>query len=88
VSETTIEFNAKINSVTLKQTSSQRDSEVRCGGTWASQEKRSSSNKEERQFTMRVYVKAVQDDMPSGMRRLLSLLEEGFVDETVPPTFV
>jgi hypothetical protein len=92
VQEMTIEFNAKINSVTKQ--SSERTAQTRWndsrrnwwwwGGShqasFSSQSKSQSSNEEQRTFSLKVFVRAVQDDMPGGMRRVLNLLEEGFID--------
>ena len=37
------------------------------------------SNTEQREYSMRVYVRAVQDDMPAGMRRILDVLEQAIL---------
>ncbi len=33
------------------------------------------SNKEQREFSMRVFVKAVQDDIPAGLKKIMDILE-------------
>ena len=92
ISEMTITFNAKINSVTTASTvqasqfsTSSSSSSGFCffvcksssfTSSYSSQETKKSSSKEEREFSLSVFVRAVQDDMPSGMEKILDILEE------------
>lgn len=88
VEETTIAFNAKINSVQESQTASSHDLNVALSvkGGWgpvsaslkasyAYKKSTSSSSKIERTYSMSVNVKAVQDELPAGTERLLGILE-------------
>ncbi|MTI81112.1 MAG: DUF2589 domain-containing protein [Firmicutes bacterium] len=90
VEEVTIDFNAKINSVeetTIGSTSSfssSFDGSAGWGwGLYSAKLKTSYSNrrsyradqKTERNYSMNVHVRAVQDEIPAGVDRLLSILE-------------
>jgi len=88
IEETTIDFNAKINSITESKQSSSHDLgaalKAKAGWGWGSAElsvnysykkSSSSSDKTERTYTMAIHVKAVQDELPAGTERLLSILE-------------
>lgn len=84
----TVEFNAKITSITQQATLSQvsNNTDVSASGGWwfaraamvsktSYQRTSASSDKEERTFDMRVYVRARGADLPSGTERLLTILE-------------
>lgn len=88
VEETVIDFNAKITSTTESTTASSHDLNVALGvkGGWgpvsaelkvnyAYKRTTSSGTKEERTYSMAVHVRAVQDELPAGTARLLSILE-------------
>lgn len=88
IDEAIIEFNAKITSITQQGTMSElkNRTDASAGGSWwfaraaitsktSYQRTSASSDKEERTFDMRVYVKARGTDMPSGTERLLTILE-------------
>jgi uncharacterized circularly permuted ATP-grasp superfamily protein len=91
IEETTIKFNAKVSSTTRQETisSSQSGWNLNQNNWWwwgaqstasfSSQSTATRSNTEERQFSLTVFVRAVQDGMPGGMRRVLNLLEDGFI---------
>jgi hypothetical protein len=46
------------------------------GGSFSAKLQMGWDNKEEREYTMKIYVRAVQDDMPNGLERVLSILEQ------------
>jgi hypothetical protein len=86
--ETTVDFNAKINSVEYRKTDTRLkiDSslEAKAGWLWGSaklkvaasyQRNTQQGNKVNRTYSMAVHIKAVQDEMPEGMERLLGILE-------------
>jgi hypothetical protein len=88
VEETKIDFNAKITSTTESTTASSHDLNVALGvkGGWgpvsaelkvnyAYKRTTSSGIKEERTYSLAVHVRAVQDELPAGTARLLSILE-------------
>ena len=85
---TTIDFNAKINSVEYRKTDTRLkiDSslEAKAGWLWGSAKLKVSSSYQRtsqqgtsvnRTYSMAVHIRAVQDDMPEGMERLLGILE-------------
>lgn len=85
---TTIDFNAKINAVEYRKTdtSLKVDAalEARAGWAWGSaklkvstafQRKTAQGNTVDRTYSMAVHIKAVQDEMPAGMEKVLNILE-------------
>ena len=85
---TTIDFNAKINSVEYQKTDTNlkidASLEAKAGWLWGSaklnvstsfQRTTQQGNSVDRTYSMTVHVKAVQDEMPAGMERLLGILE-------------
>ena len=99
VEETTIAFNAKINSVEYTKTDSSvaidGSLEARAGWGWGSAKLKvsaayksatTSGNSVERTYSLAVNVKAVQDELPGGMERLLSILENSITSTAVPAT--
>lgn len=88
VEETTIDFNAKINSVTESTTASSSElnaslavkggwgpvsAELKC--SYSNKKSTSATDKTERTYSMAIHVRAVQDELPAGMEKLLSILE-------------
>lgn len=98
VEETTIAFNAKINSVQESSTTSSHDlsTQLSVKGGWGpvsaslkasySYKKSSSSNsKIERTYSLSVNVRAVQDELPAGTERLLGILENSIQEVPSSP---
>jgi hypothetical protein len=88
IEETTIDFNAKINSVEYRKTNTNLkvDSslEAKAGWLWGSaklkvstsyQRSTQAGNSVNRTYSLAVHVKAVQDEMPAGMEKMLSILD-------------
>lgn len=88
VEETTIDFNAKINSVQESSTTSSHDLNTSLSAkagwgpfsaklkvSYAYKKTSTSGSKIERTYSMAVHVRAVQDELPAGTERLLSILE-------------
>jgi hypothetical protein len=95
VEETNIDFLAKINSVEYRQVDENigvtADLEASAGWLWGSAKlKVSSTYKREtkegstvtRDYSLGVKVKAVQEEMPGGLSKLLSILESQIKEET------
>ncbi|WP_440878555.1 DUF2589 domain-containing protein [Vibrio natriegens] len=93
VEETTIAFNAKINSVQQSTTSSSHDLNtklsVKAGwgpvsaklsASYSYKKSTSSSSKIERTYSMSVNVRAVQDELPAGTEKLLGILENSITE--------
>jgi hypothetical protein len=85
---TTIDFNAKINSVEYRKTDTRLkvDSslEAKAGWLWGSAKLKVSTsfqrttqqgNTVNRTYSLAIHVKAVQDEMPAGMEKMLGILE-------------
>ena len=91
---TTVDFNAKINSVEYRKTDTNfkidAALEAQAGWLWGSaklkvstsyQSTTSQGNTVERTYTMAVHIRAVQDEMPAGMEKLLGILEGAIVSK-------
>ena len=88
IDETTIDFNAKINSVEYRKTDTNlkidASLEAKAGWLWGSaklkvstsyQRSTQQGNTVNRTYSLAIHVKAVQDEMPAGMEKMLSILE-------------
>ena len=93
---TTIDFNAKINSVEYRKTDTNlkvtADLEAKAGWLWGSAKLKVSTsfqrttqqgNTVDRTYSMAVHIKAVQDEMPAGMERVLGILEGAITSKPV-----
>lgn len=93
---TTIDFNAKINSVEYRKTDTNlkvtADLEAKAGWLWGSaklkvstsfQRTTSQGNTVDRTYSMAVHIKAVQDEIPAGMEKVLSILEGAITSKPV-----
>ncbi|SOD03718.1 Protein of unknown function [bacterium JGI 053] len=88
IEDVTIDFNAKINSVEYQRvdTSLKVDAafESQAGGRWGSaklsvsasyQRSTQQGSQVDRAYSLAVHIKAVQDEMPAGMEKVLGILE-------------
>jgi hypothetical protein len=84
----TVDFNAKINSVEYRKTDTRlkvdASLEAKAGWLWGSaklkvstsfQRSTSQGNTVNRTYSLAIHVKAVQDEMPAGMEKVLGILE-------------
>jgi hypothetical protein len=93
IEETTIDFNAKINSVEEAKADDQFKTDASLDATvkyppafavatvnlkvsTSYQKNTSSGSKVDRTYSMAVHIRAVQDEMPAGMEKLLGILED------------
>jgi hypothetical protein len=89
---TTIDFNAKINSVEYQKTDTNLkvDAKLDAKAGWlygsvklsvatSFQRTTQQGNTVDRTYSMAVHIKAVQDEMPAGMERILGILEGAIV---------
>ena len=87
IEEVNIEFNAKISSITKsatqdassfavasKSATSAYGSSAALSASFSNTKTQQNSNTEQREFSMRIQVKAVQDTMPEGMAKVLGIL--------------
>jgi hypothetical protein len=80
----TIDFSARVGSMATKSLGEDTSLGVNLRAEWgssaaltasfANKQTARSSNTEEREFSMKVFVKAVQADMPEGTQRLIDAL--------------
>ena len=88
IDETTVDFNAKINAVEYRKTDTRLNvkASVEAKAGWlfgsaklkvstAYQRTTQQGNKVNRNYSMAVHIKAVQDEMPAGMEKILGILE-------------
>jgi hypothetical protein len=98
VEEVTIDFNAKINSVVeVKTTTSQElavslaakaswgwgSAELKC--SYSAKKSTSATDKTERTYSLAIHVRAVQDELPAGMEKLLGILENNIKEVPAAP---
>jgi hypothetical protein len=107
IEETTIDFNAKINSVEEAKTdesfkiSAELDAKVQYPPAFSIatvnlkvatsyQKNTQTGSKVDRTYSMAVHIRAVQDEMPAGMEKILGLLEDAIKAQPVkaPPAVV
>lgn len=92
----TIDFNAKINSVEYRKTDTNlkvdASLEAKAGWLWGSaklkvstsfQRTTSEGNTVDRTYSLAIHVKAVQDEMPAGMEKILGILENAITSKPV-----
>ncbi len=90
----TIDFNAKINSVEYRKTDTSlkvdASLEAKAGWLWGSaklkvstayQRTTSEGNTVDRTYSLNIHIKAVQDEMPAGMEKLLGILENAITSK-------
>ena len=94
VEEATIDFNAKINAIEHKEktTDMSADASLKFKQRWIGgsvglkasfsyKSSTNSGNKVERTYTMAIHVRAVQDEIPGGMEKLLGILESAIEEK-------
>ncbi|MEW2084236.1 DUF6207 family protein [Streptomyces sp. NPDC005283] len=101
IDEVTIDFNAKLTDSIERKTSSEfnLDSEVK--GSYAAfwspikiearvsatyNQKSSGSERQQREYTLQIHVRAVQDEMPAGLSRMLDILEQAIQEQPTSAT--
>jgi hypothetical protein len=104
IEQTTVDFNAKINSVEYRKTDTNLKisaaTEAKAGWLWGSAKLKVSSSYQrstqqglnvERTYTLAVHIQAVQDEIPAGMEKILGILEDAIRGQPVSapaPTIV
>ena len=96
IEQATVDFNAKINAVEYRKTDTtikvDAELEAKAGWLWGSarlkvnasfQRSTSEGVNVERTYSMAVHVRAVQEEMPAGLERILGILEEGIRGQPV-----
>lgn len=96
---TTIDFNAKINSVEYRKTDTNlkidASLEAKAGWLFGSAKLKVSTSYQRstqqgstvnRTYSLAVHIKAVQDEMPAGMEKVLGILENAITSKPAPAT--
>ncbi len=52
--------------------------------SYANKQTSKNSNKEEREFSLNIRVRCVQDEIPAGLNRILNMLEEAMLTKRIP----
>jgi len=96
IDEMTIDFNAKLTDAIERQTDTSFNLNTQISGSYGSfwspvklearvsatfNTKSSSTERQQREYSMEIHVRAVQDEMPSGLSRMLDILEAAIQDE-------
>lgn len=93
IDEMTIDFNAKLNSVETQSISSEFSGNASVSGKFwkvkfnasASYKKtNSSTSTTEKTYTLGVHVRAVNDELPAGLSRIMDMLEDAIVASSTP----
>ena len=96
IDEATVDFNAKITTMEYKKvdTSFKIDASLEAKARWgwgsaklkvstSYQRNTQQGSKVDRTYSMNVHIKAVQDEMPAGMEKVLGILEDAMRSEPV-----
>lgn len=95
IDEMTIDFNAKLNSVETQSIASEFQGSASISAKFwkvkfnasASYKKTSSSTSTtEKTYTLGVHVKAVNDELPAGLSKIMDMLEDAIVASATPVT--
>lgn len=97
--EMTIDFTAKLNDTLVNTTKTNFTLDASVKGTYKSwwspislefrtamsyQSSRETASRYVREYTMNIHARAVQDDIPAGLERVLDLLEQTIKEKPVP----
>ena len=95
IDEVTVDFNAKISSITTSENTSKSDTKIDSAvsgspfgqsfsvkSSYSNQKTEKNTNSEQREFSMHVFVRASQAGMPAGMARILNVLEESIMQNS------
>ncbi|MDC8106199.1 MULTISPECIES: DUF2589 domain-containing protein [Chryseobacterium] len=95
IDEMTIDFNAKLNSVETQSASSEFSGsasisakiwKVKFNASAAYKKTTSSTSTTEKTYTLGVHVKAVNDELPAGLAKIMDMLEDAIVANAAAPT--
>jgi hypothetical protein len=96
IDEMTIDFNAKLTDAIERRTDTSFNLNTQVGGSYGSfwspikvearvsatfDTKSSTTERQHREYSMQIHVRAVQDEIPSGLARMLDMLEAAIQDE-------
>jgi hypothetical protein len=99
IDEMTIDFNAKLTDAVQRNTESSFNLSTSISGSYSAfwspvkldarvsatyNNKSSSSEHQQREYSMQIHVRAVQDEMPAGLSRMLDMLEQAIQEQPAP----
>lgn len=93
IDEVVIDFNAKLTSVETRQSSAESNFALEVGGkVWgvrfkasaAYKRTTSSSSTIEKTYNLGVHVRAVNDELPAGLARVLDMMEDSIAAQVLP----
>ncbi|WP_327722273.1 DUF2589 domain-containing protein [Streptomyces sp. NBC_00490] len=99
IDEMTIDFNAKLTDSIERKTSSTFNLDTEVKGSYSSfwspikiearvsatyNQKAASTERQQREYAMQIHVRAVQDEMPAGLSRMLDILEQAIQEQPKP----
>lgn len=102
IDEMTIDFNAKLTDSIVRQTNSEFTLDTEIKGSYSAfwspvkvearvsatyNQKSGTTENQHREYSMQIHVRAVQDEMPGGLSRMLDMLEQAIQEqeEAAPP---
>jgi hypothetical protein len=95
IDEMTIDFNAKLNSVETQSIASEFQGsasisakfwKVKFNASASYKKTNSSTSTTEKTYTLGVHVKAVNDELPAGLSKIMDMLEDAIVASATPVT--
>nr|WP_315031989.1 DUF2589 domain-containing protein [uncultured Chryseobacterium sp.] len=95
IDEMTIDFNAKLNSVETQNISTEFQGsaslsakfwKVKFNASASYKKTNSSTSTTEKTYTLGVHVRAVNDELPAGLSRIMDMLEDAIVANSAPVT--
>ncbi|AZA91862.1 Protein of uncharacterised function (DUF2589) [Chryseobacterium nakagawai] len=95
IDEMTIDFNAKLNSVETQSIASEFQGsasisakfwKVKFNASASYKKTNSSTSTTEKTYTLGVHVKAVNDELPAGLSKIMDMLEDAIVASAAPVT--
>lgn len=100
IDEMTIDFNAKLTDAITRNTSSDFTLSSSVSASYSAfwspvkvdarvsatfNQKTASTEHSQREYSMQIHVRAVQDEMPAGLSRMLDMLEQAIHETETPP---
>jgi hypothetical protein len=101
IDEMTIDFNAKLTDAVTRNTNSEFKLDTSLSASYSAfwspvkvdarvsatyNQKSSTTEHQQREYSMQIHVRAVQDEMPAGLSRMLDMLEQAIQEKDAPTT--
>lgn len=100
IDEMTIDFNAKLTDAVTRNTNSEFQLNTSLSASYSAfwspvkvdarvsatyNQKSSTTEHQQREYSMQIHVRAVQDEMPAGLSRMLDMLEQAIQEKDATP---